>query len=336
MKFSILIPTYNSGTILKETLASILSQSYGNFEIIINDDCSSDNTIDVVKSIYDERIKVYRNNNNLGYPGNLEASRHKATGDIIFLMGQDDILADDAILNTKRAFELDEDIGAVTRPYFWFDEEITRPVRSKKQLNPNQDEIVSIDDSFQKIHSVFQTLDQLSALAYRRDAIRLPFHPDIFPCHVYPFADIMKKHKVVFLKDYNLAVRISHSQARHVSSIYDKSPVKSWVQLFESVFAEDEYAELREYLIKEFVATNYVGLVQIRNFARRYSYLWREIFELMKLRPKNCLNPAFWFFALGTAVVPPQALVPTVDYYKRKILSNSLKDIPFSYTLARL
>jgi hypothetical protein len=136
------------------------------------------------------------------------------------------------------------------------------------------------------------------------------------------------------LKDYNLAVRIAHSQARHVSSIYDKSPVKSWVELFETVFEEDKYKNLRKYLISEFVATNYVGLVQIRNFAKKYSYLWREIYELIKHRPKNLINPAFWLFSLGSAAIPPKILVLMVDLYKRKILANTLNEINFSYTLA--
>ena len=334
MKFSILIPTYNGDSVLKETILSILSQSYGNFEIIIHDDCSKDNTIEVARSIKDKRITVFSNENNLGYPGNLEACRQKASGDILFLMGQDDILGDDAILATKKAFELNDNIGAVTRPYFWFDEDINKPVRAKEQLNPHADEIVGIGDSFEKIHAVFSTLDQLSALAYRREAVNIPFHPDIFPCHVYPFADIMKRHKVVFLKNYNLAVRIAHSQARHVSSIYDKSPMKTWIELFETVFCEDEHSELRKYLISEFVSTNYVGLVQIRNFAAKYSYLLREINELLKNRPKNLANPLFWFYSLGSAVLPPQLLVPMVDLYKIHLNSRMIKNIPFSYTLS--
>jgi len=332
LKFSILMPTYNGGGTLRETIQSLLSQSFTNYEIIINDDVSTDNTEVIVKSLNDPRIKFFRNKNNLGYPGNLESARQKATGDIIYLMGQDDILGSGALEETYKAFKSSDDIGLVTRPYFWFDKDITTPVRAKDQLNPEKNELVKITDDFKKIITVFRTLDQLSGLAYRKKYIDLPFHPDIFPCHVYPFASILKKHPVIFLKDYNLAVRIAYSQCRSVSSIYTKSPLKSWVELFENIYPEKEFKKMRRYCIKHFVATNYVGLVQIRNYAK-YRYLWREIFYLLKYRWDNILSPAFWFFSLGCAVTPASILIPMVDWYKNKVNSKNFNNIKFKYKL---
>ena len=229
LRFSIIIPTYNGGEVLSETLLSILAQSYTNFEIILNDDASSDNTEEVVNRFQqlDSRITFYKNSKNLGYPKNLEVCRQKADGDIIYLMGQDDILGDDALLNTYAAFALSDDIGAVTRPYFWFDNDIAHPVRAKKQLNSKNDTIVTINDDINDVIRVFETLDQLSGLAYRRIYMDMPFHEDIFPCHIYPFLSIFKRHPVVFLSDYNIAVRIASSQTRKISSIYEKSPILS-------------------------------------------------------------------------------------------------------------
>ncbi|HEX8923875.1 MAG TPA: glycosyltransferase, partial [Patescibacteria group bacterium] len=75
MKISVLIPTYNGASCILETIQSILHQDFDNFEVIINDDCSTDNTIDTVKSLKDPKIMIYKNKHNLGYPGNLEAGR---------------------------------------------------------------------------------------------------------------------------------------------------------------------------------------------------------------------------------------------------------------------
>jgi len=179
---------------------------------------------------------------------------------------------------------------------------------------------------------MFSTLDQLSGLAYRTNFFDIPFHPDIFPCHVYPFASIFKKHPVVFLKDYSIAVRIATSQTRHLSSIYNKSPVLSWVQLFENVFPEKDFVDFKTGMIKNFIASNYVGLVQIRNYAK-YRYLLREVGYLVKYRSQNLYNPTFWFFALGTALMPPQLLIPLVDWYKNKLYSKTLRGINFKYRL---
>jgi len=232
MKFSILMPTYNGAKVISPTLRSVLSQSFDDFELIIVDDCSKDNTKEVVRSFKDRRIKFFENKKNLGYPVNLEECRKKATGEIIYLLGQDDILGKGALWNTYKAFKKDKNIGAVTRPYFWFYDCIEKPVRAKKRLSKRKDVVLTIQSPLKDIITMFSTLDQLSGLAFRREYMDVPFHKDIFPCHVYPFASIFKKHPIVFLKDYNVAVRISSSQTRKISSIYDKSPIQSWVDMF--------------------------------------------------------------------------------------------------------
>ena len=333
LKFSILIPTYKGAAIIGETLNSILFQEYDNFEIIIHDDNSGDNIEEVLRGFCDKRIKFYKNEKNLGYPGNLEVARNKAQGDVIYLMGQDDILGRDALANTYNVFMLDDDIGAVTRPYFWFDSDINKPVRAKEQLNKDNDETIRITDELYKVIEVFKTLDQLSGLAFRAKFMDLPFHQDVFPCHVYPFASIFKKHPVVFLKDYNVAVRVSTSQTRSISSIYEKSPLESWVNLVRTVFHGESFKRLRYDLIKNFVAVNYVGLVQIRNYAS-FRYLLREIWYLLKYRWQNVYSFPFWFFSLGCVLLPPQILIPLVDWYKNKINSRLCRGIKFDYKSA--
>ena len=332
LKFSILIPTWNGAEVIGDTLRSLLSQSFQDFEIIIQDDASSDNTIDAIRKLNDPRIKIFRNVENLGYSKNIESLSKKGDGEIIYLMGQDDILGEGALEETHKAFQISKDIGAVARPYFWFDKKITQPVRATGQLNPEQNEIVKITDDFEKIILTIDVAGQLSGLALRRKFLDTPFHEDIFPCHVYPFTAILKKHPIVFLKDYNLAVRIRSSQCRSVSSIYDKSPIQSWIDFANSLFREKELENFRKYFIKNYVAKNYVGLVQIRNYAQ-YRYLWREIWLLLKYRWQNIYSPSFWFFSLGTAVIPPFILILLVDWYKNEINSKKLKHIKFKYDL---
>jgi glycosyltransferase involved in cell wall biosynthesis len=330
LKFSILVPTYKGANLIGETLRSILSQSFDNYEIIIQEDASRDNIEEVVKSFNDNRIKFFRNKKNLGYSINLEEGRKNCGGDVIYLMGQDDILGSGALLDTYEAFMSDENIGAVTRPYYWFDKDIKVPVRAKDQLNPQMNEVVGISDGYERVIAVFKTLDQLSGLAYRKKYMAIGFHPDCFPSHIYPFASIFKKHPIVFLKDYNVAVRISSSQTRSVSSIYEKSPIRSWKEMFDNVFFEPEFQKLKTCCIKNFVAVNYVGLVQIRNYAR-YGYVWREIFYLLEYRRQNIFSPQFWFFSLGCIIIPPCLLIPMVDWYKNKINAKKLEHIKFEY-----
>jgi glycosyltransferase involved in cell wall biosynthesis len=321
---SILMPAYNCADFIAETLRSVLKQNFTDFELIIIDDCSTDNTSEIIQSFKDQRIKFYQNQANVGYCRNLRSCNKLAKGDIIYLMADDDIMAQDA-LQTTCGYFADPEIGAVTRPYFWFDDDINKPVRAKQQLNPSQDEVVRIYTlRHERVIRAFQTLDQLSGLAMRRKFIEADFNDDIFTCHIYPFASIFKKHPVIFLKDYTIAVRIKSSQTRKLSHIYDKSPMQSWVDMVDSIFPEPIF----DYLISDFIAVNYVGLAQIRNYSRFKNTL-REIYLLIKYRPKNLITPAFWIFALGAIIIPPFLLKPLVDWYKNNINSKRITHVNF-------
>ena len=70
-KVTVLMPTYNVAPYVKEAVESVLRQTYHDFELLVIDDCSTDGTLDVVRSIKDERIRVVRNDSNLGLADNL-------------------------------------------------------------------------------------------------------------------------------------------------------------------------------------------------------------------------------------------------------------------------
>lgn len=317
------MPVYNAVSVVKESIESVLNQTFKDFELIITDDNSSDETARIIKEIKDDRIKFFPYKENVGYPKNLERSIVKSSNEIVFLMAQDDILAQGTLKRVSKLFEENKNVGAITRPYYWFHNDVKKPVRAKDQFNSKKDSVISIDSDFDSIIKVFQTLDQLSGLAFRREFIDEKVNEDIFTAHIYPFISIFKKHDVVYLKDYVIAVRIASSQTRHFTSIYSKSPMQSWVDMFNSVFHEEKFREMREYCIKNFVAKNFVGLVQIKNYGKT-SWLIREMMLLVKYNHFNILDPRFWFFGMGTLVLPRTMLIPLVDYYKENILSKSL------------
>ena len=94
---SVCIPTYNNEDMIGKTLQSILNQTYKNIEIIIVDDCSTDNTMGVVSSIDDNRIILYRNDVNLGMSGNWNRCVSLASGNYIKFICADDILEEDCL-----------------------------------------------------------------------------------------------------------------------------------------------------------------------------------------------------------------------------------------------
>lgn len=89
---SVIMTNYNTPEeYLREAIDSILNQTYSNFEFIIVDDCSSDDSLSVIESYHDTRIKVLRNTENIGLTKSLNKALNVAKGEFIARMDSDDI-----------------------------------------------------------------------------------------------------------------------------------------------------------------------------------------------------------------------------------------------------
>ena len=105
MKISVCMATYNGEKYIKEQLDSILCQIVENDEVIISDDSSTDNTVEIINAFNDDRIKIYKNEKEKGYTRNFENALEKASGDIIFLSDQDDIWIEDKVKKMTEILE---------------------------------------------------------------------------------------------------------------------------------------------------------------------------------------------------------------------------------------
>lgn len=94
---SVCIATYNGGKYIKEQLDSIIPQLASDDEIIISDDGSKDNTLDVINSYGDERIHVVHNEHKHGFVGNFENAMRNVHGDYVFFCDQDDVWTMDKV-----------------------------------------------------------------------------------------------------------------------------------------------------------------------------------------------------------------------------------------------
>jgi len=90
-KISVCIATYNGGKYIKEQLESIFTQLNQDAEVIISDDSSTDDTLEVINSFADKRIVVYPNQKFRSPIFNFENALKHAKGEYIFLSDQDDI-----------------------------------------------------------------------------------------------------------------------------------------------------------------------------------------------------------------------------------------------------
>lgn len=331
--FSICLPVYKGSHVLGLALDSIFKQSFQNYEIIIGDDTPPEfkseilKTQKLIKSYKDKRIKYFRNTHNLGYPLNLRKIVSKAKNDVIFLLAQDDVLLKHALQKTHDAFSLDKDIGVVTRPYFWFMNDIRHPVRQVSAYNPQLDSVLSIFDGQTTFVKIFETVGQLSGLAYVRKYMDEPINEEIFLAHIYPFASILKQHKCVFLAQPTVAVGIYNSHSRSISSVYNLSPTTSWLTMYRTIFANKQFEKQRHWGVKH-MSTHFIGLVQIKNYGSQQA-LFNEIIVLIKNRWQNIYHPKFWFYVLVTVLVPRSILAPFVDWFKENLHSKTINHLDY-------
>ena len=88
---SIIMPSYNTGEFIGETICSVLSQTYFNWELIIVDDCSTDNTDIVVATFADDRIRYFKNTCNSGAAVSRNRALKEAKGRWIAFLDSDDL-----------------------------------------------------------------------------------------------------------------------------------------------------------------------------------------------------------------------------------------------------
>lgn len=103
-KISILMPNYNYEKFISSAIESVLLQTYKNFELIISDNASTDNSVNEIKKYNDERIILFLNDKNISLYQNIERAKAKATGKIITILHSDDFYEPDFLKEIINAY----------------------------------------------------------------------------------------------------------------------------------------------------------------------------------------------------------------------------------------
>jgi glycosyltransferase involved in cell wall biosynthesis len=116
-KVTFVVPCYKLAHLLSECVSSILRQTYTDFELLIMDDCSPDNTPEITASFADSRVKHIRNPQNLGHLRNYNKGIAAAGGKYIWLISADDTLRrPDALEHYVKLLDAHPNVGYVFSP----------------------------------------------------------------------------------------------------------------------------------------------------------------------------------------------------------------------------
>lgn len=138
---SIITPTYNCGNFIEETIQSVLNQTYTNWEMIIVDDCSSDNTKEIVEKYveFDSRIKYFLLENNSGAAISRTKAMGLANGNYIAFLDSDDLWLPNK-LESQLKFMKDNNYAFTCTNYEQIDETgiaLNRVIKTKSKTDYN-------------------------------------------------------------------------------------------------------------------------------------------------------------------------------------------------------
>ncbi|MBT1686724.1 glycosyltransferase family 2 protein [Dawidia soli] len=121
---SVMIPVYNAGKYIGATIESVLHQTFGDWELIVVDDCSTDDTVAVVERYVqqDTRVKLYRNSANLGMMRNWNNGLPYCTGRYFAKLDADDLWHPAMLQTCYTVLEQEASVGMVFSRYRLIDE----------------------------------------------------------------------------------------------------------------------------------------------------------------------------------------------------------------------
>lgn len=128
-RVNVLMPVHNGEKYLKEAIHSIINQSFTDFSFVIIDDGSKDKTLEIINSFNDKRIKLYKNEENLGLISTLNKGLDLCDAEYIVRMDADDISMPDRIENQVQFMDQNKNVVCCGSWFVDFDEQNSNYVR---------------------------------------------------------------------------------------------------------------------------------------------------------------------------------------------------------------
>ena len=290
---SICIPTYNNARFLRESLDSIVNQTYSNKEIIVSDNASTDETKKIVKEYVEKyKIKYYRNEKNIGGEANFTRCIELANGELIAIYHSDDIYDKEIITRQVEYLNGHLNSGAVSTLAYDIDEEgevfncrdIPSEINKGNNCEYNFEEIFKavmkygnflVCPSFMVRANIYKT----EIKKYRYDMFKTSSDLDVW-------FRILRKYNIGILP-YNL---MSYRHSKTQGSYQNRNRVNE----FSDFFLVMEYYISKGWVIKKIHNINMY--MEYYNFLKRRNELGRAIFILTKGNSQNIYNLTYKFF----------------------------------------
>lgn len=316
---SVVVPSYNHAKHITKAIDSVLGQSFSNFELLISDDCSPDNSWEVISSFTDPRIRTFRQERNLGPVGNLVFLIQQARGKYIALLNSDDAWYPSKLSKQVAILDAQPELGAC---FTWADlvdgtgQEISGPEAIWNDVfrQPNRTQGEWLEHFFLKGNcichpSMLARKEVFETLGYYNPGLRQLPDFDMwirlvkqFPIHV------VQENLVAHLRDGNNTSAVSpENSARNLTEL-----VEIFASFFESL-SDDVFIDG----FSEHLRLKGVPLTPARLEAEKFFLLLDSAFvqpsgkaAALSLFIKRCADPEF------ERVLRDEYMFSVFDFYR--------------------
>jgi|SRR5690554_921537 len=214
-KISVIIPCFNGKDFIKDTIHSVLNQTYTNFEIIVVNDGSTDNSVEIVQAFNEERISIIHKENS-GVSDSRNLGFQKAKGEFVIFLDADDLLSENFFEAALKTFKEDISIDFLTVDISNIDEN-NKPIASEYNYRGTyknvQNEVVSFKINVSTCPSAY---------IYRKEQLqkhKIYFNKTLSsPADRYFLLEIGAYLKGGFISDAPLKYRVHPNSMSHLKS----------------------------------------------------------------------------------------------------------------------
>ena len=238
-KVTIMIPTYNQAKYISKAIKSALNIDYPNIEVIVSDDCSTDNTEEVIsKYLEDNRFKYIKNEKNLGRVGNYRKTLYEySSGDYVLNLDGDDWLLDTNFISKAiELFEKNDALSCVLGDRQNYNESTDSYKTLTNKNNPYIKTIMDGNDFFINMPKIKFIFSHLACIYKRELALNLDFYShDILSSDSESICKLYINQKVGYLPITVGVWRVHEANASHKDLEKKLENTKKYTYLYDFV-----------------------------------------------------------------------------------------------------
>jgi glycosyltransferase involved in cell wall biosynthesis len=326
--FSIIVPTYNRSSFVKKAILSSLRQKKVSFEVIVADDCSLDDTKEVVRSIKDKRIRYFRNKMRLGTSENFLKCFRQSRGHYLFTLGDDDLILKENTLYEIRKVMKKHKLGLGKIGSFSYEQDIKNPYSSQilsdktivyKPSSTPDILIKSIDFGLGYFSGVIFDLTLLDKKMLKTDHKCYPDHM----CNAYHRAAyyLAMEHGVAYIPKHFVVSHLSLSLIPKYFSM--KSPPRLFLESTTNMMKEFLSGQKYQNFKKQYLRSQLPLLPNIKYFTDLENYML-VLKRLVEIDNTLLQEPRFLIYA-SSGFLPKKIIKIVRDLYTSRSKSQIQK-----------